>query len=154
MGSFKQSLNQDIILVRFLFHWDTQDRVFLYRYRWRIRKECCTVERIHSSNEAGCGKASGKTPAYAVMRRAIANAPYYRTQVTGFTAETYLKGTGKVTSIPAVLKLSKEVRTESKKMLGKLFLLEEQRKVTFKAPNIWKDTVKAVTVILFRKRFR
>ena len=28
-------------------------------------------------------------------------------------------------------------------MLGKLFLLEEQRKVTFKAPNTWKDTVKA-----------
>lgn len=34
-------------------------------------------------------------PACSVMRKAIANAPYYRTQVKGFRAGTYLKGTGK-----------------------------------------------------------
>lgn len=107
-----------------------------------LEKNVVLAERIYSLNEVSVVKGA-EDPAYAVMRRAIANAPYYRTQVTGFTAETYLKGTGKVKSIPAVLKLSKEVRTESKKMLGKLFLLEEQRKVTFKAPNTWKDTVKA-----------
>ena len=67
------------------------------------------------------------------MRKAIANAPYYRTQVKGFRAGTYLKGTGKMKTIPAILKLSKEVRKESKELLGKLFVMEEQRVVTFKA---------------------
>lgn len=40
-------------------------------------------------------------------------------------------------TIPAILKLSKEVRKESKEFLGKLFVMEEQRVVTFKAPSTW-----------------
>lgn len=107
-----------------------------------LEKNVILVERIYSLNEVNVIKGA-EDPAYAVMRKVIANAPYYRTQVTGFTAGTYLKGTGKVKNIPAVLRLSKEVRTESKKLLGKLFLMEEQRRVTFKAPDTWKDTIMA-----------
>ena len=80
-------------------------------------------------------------PAYAVMRRAIARAAYHRTQVKGYRAGTYLKGTGKGTSIPAVLKLSKEVRKDAKEWLGKLFVLEEQQVVNFTAPNVWNNRV-------------
>ena len=107
-----------------------------------VEKNIVLAERIYSLNEVNVVKGA-EDPAYAVMRRAIANAPYYRTQVKGFTAGTYLKGTGKVKNIPAVLKLSKEVRKESKKLLGKLFLLEEQREVIFKAPDVWENRVKA-----------
>lgn len=107
-----------------------------------LEKNIVLTERIYSLNEVNVVKGA-EDPAYAVMRRAIANAPYYRTQVKGFTAGTYLKGTGKVKNIPAVLKFSKEVRKESKKLLGKLFLLEEQREVIFKAPDVWENRVKA-----------
>ena len=107
-----------------------------------LEKNIVLAERIYSLNEVNVVKGA-EDPAYAVMRKAIANAPYYRTQVKGFTAGTYLKGTGKVKNIPAVLKLSKEVRKESKKLLGKLFLLEEQREVIFKAPDVWENRVKA-----------
>lgn len=107
-----------------------------------VLKNIVLAERIYSLNEVNIVKGA-EDPAYAVMRKAIAYAPYYRTQVKSYTAGTYLKGTGKVNSIPAVLKLSKEIRKDSKKMMGKLFLLEEQREVTFKAPNVWENKVKA-----------
>lgn len=98
------------------------------------------TERIYSLPEVNVLKGM-EDPAYAVMRKAIAKASFYRTQIKGFTAGTYLKGTGKGTSIPALLKISKEVRKDAKEFLGKLFLLEEQQVVTFIAPNIWSKRV-------------
>lgn len=97
-------------------------------------------ERTYALPEVNITK-SKEDPAYAVMRQAIARASYYRNQVKGFTAGTYLKGTGKGTSIPALLKISKDVRKASKEWLGKLFVLEEQQVVTFTAPNIWNKRV-------------
>lgn len=99
-------------------------------------------ERIYALPEVAIAK-KGEDPAYAVMRKAIARASYHRTQVKGFKAGAYLKGTGRGTSIPALLKLSKEVRTKSKEMLGKLFLLEEQQVITFTAPAHWDKRVLA-----------
>lgn len=105
-------------------------------------KSVVLAERVYSLPEVSVTK-NHEDPAYAVMRRAIARAPYYCTQIKEFTAGTYLKGTGKGTSIPGILKLSKEVRKESKELLGKLFLMEEQQLITFKAPNIWSKRVLA-----------
>ena len=100
------------------------------------------AERTYSLPEVSITKGN-EDPAYAVMRKAIARAPYYRTQIKSYTAGTYLKGTGKGTSIPAVLKLSKEVRKDAKEWLGKLFVLEQQQIVNFTAPNIWNNKVLA-----------
>lgn len=105
-------------------------------------KDIVLAERTYSLPEVSITKGS-EDPAYAVMRRAIARAPYYRTQIKSYTAGTYLKGTGKGTSIPAVLKLSKEVRKGAKEWLGKLFVLEQQQIVNFTAPNIWNNKVLA-----------
>ncbi len=107
-----------------------------------VEKNIVLSEQIYSLREVNVVKGA-EDPAYSVMRKAIANAPYYRTQVKGFRAGTYLKGTGKMKTIPAILKLSKEVRKESKEFLGKLFVMEEQRVVTFKAPSTWENQVKA-----------
>lgn len=105
-------------------------------------KDIVLAERTYSLPEVSITKGN-EDPAYAVMRRAIARAPYYRTQIKSYTAGTYLKGTGKGTSIPAVLKLSKEVRKGAKEWLGKLFVLEQQQIVNFTAPNIWNNKVLA-----------
>ena len=100
------------------------------------------AERVYSLPEVNIRK-NAEDPAYAVMRKAIAYASYHRTLVEEFTASVYLKGTGKGISIPGILKLSKEVRKESKELLGKIFLLEEQQVVTFKAPNVWSRRILA-----------
>lgn len=81
-------------------------------------------------------KRGREDPAYAVMRRSHSQCTLLPDSSERLLPGTYLKGTGKVKNIPAVLKLSKEVRKESKKLLGKLFLLEEQREVIFKAPDV------------------
>lgn len=48
--------------------------------------------------------ASGENPAYYIMRRAIAMAPYYRKQVSKFSCKVYLKGSGVFEKIPSLLK--------------------------------------------------
>lgn len=103
-------------------------------------KNLILAERIYSLPEVSVLKGS-EDPAYAVMRKAIARASYYRTQIKGFKAGTYLKGTGKGTSISALLKVSKSVRKASKEFLDKLFVLEEQQQVTFTAPDTWNSRV-------------
>lgn len=105
-----------------------------------LTRDIVLAERIYELREVSITN-GGEDPAYAVMRRAIANAPYYREWVKSYTAGVYLKGTGKVKEIPAILKLSKEVRKESKEVLGKLFLMEDQREVKFTAPGTWNNRV-------------
>lgn len=48
--------------------------------------------------------ASGENPAYYIMRRAIAMAPYYRNQVSHYSCKVYLKGSGVMEKIPSLLK--------------------------------------------------
>ena len=85
-------------------------------------KDIVLAERTYSLPEVNITKGN-EDPAYAVMRKAIARAPYYRTQIKSYTAGTYLKGTGKGTAIPAVL--------------------EQQQIVNFTAPNVWNNKVLA-----------
>lgn len=107
-----------------------------------LEKNIVLAERVYELLEVNVTKGR-EDPAYAVMRQAIAHAPYYRTQVKSYRAGTYLKGTSKINEIPAILKLSKEVRKESKDLVGKLFVLEDQREVWFTAPATWDSQVKA-----------
>lgn len=107
-----------------------------------VEKNIILSERIYQLKEVNITK-DNEDPAYTVIRQAIAYAPYYRTYVKRYSAGTYLKGTGKINKIPALLKISKSVREEAKKYVGRLFLLEEQRKVKFTAPNTWDNEVLA-----------
>lgn len=109
-----------------------------------VEQDIVLAERVYELREVSITKNS-EDPAYAVMRQVIAYAPYYRTFVKRYTAGTYLKGTGKIKKIPAVMKISKSVREDAKKYVGRLFVLEEQRRVTFTAPNTWNNEVKAYT---------
>ena len=105
-----------------------------------INQTIILKERIYSLHEVVINN-KGEDPAYAIMRKAIAYAPYNRNLVKGYSAEMYLKGSGKLKSIPSVLKISKSVREDARKYMGKLFLLEEQRKVIFKSPDTWEGEV-------------
>lgn len=109
-----------------------------------LEKEIILSERVYELKEVSITR-NNEDPAYAVMRKAIAYAPFYRTYVKTYTADTYLKGTGKLKHVPAVFKLSKDVRKETKKYLDKLLVMEEERSVTYTAPNSWKNEIKAYT---------
>jgi hypothetical protein len=82
--------------------------------------------------------ASGEDPAYYVMRKAIAMGDYYTKQVSQYNNMVYLKGSGKVTSVPRLLKkqLAKEGITPNK-----TFVTENISKIHFELPDKVKEEV-------------
>ncbi len=88
----------------------------------------------------------GEDPAYAIMRKAIAHAPFYRFQVKAYQADVYIKGTlktGKLPSLGSVL--IGDQKTKIKNLSNKLFLMESQNEVKFKAPNTYDQKVVALS---------
>ncbi|MCD7900106.1 MAG: DUF5686 and carboxypeptidase regulatory-like domain-containing protein [Bacteroides sp.] len=109
-----------------------------------LEKNITLTERVYELREVNITR-DNEDPAYSVMRQAIARAPFYQTYVRNYTADVYMKGTGKLNRIPAILKISKEIREDAKKYMGKLFVMEEKRKVTYTAPNKWENEIVAYT---------
>ncbi len=86
-------------------------------------------------------------PAYAIMRQAIAMAPFYLHQVNTYEAEVYMKGTVKVDHIPRLLK-ARINNKELQNITDKLFLLESQNEIKFKAPNNYEERILAFSTTL------
>lgn len=107
-----------------------------------LAKNIILKERVYELREVSITR-TNEDPARAVMRKAIACAPKYQTYVKSYTADTYLKGSGRLNHIPGILKLSKEVRTGADKYLERTFLLEEQRTVKYTAPSTWENQIHA-----------
>lgn len=82
--------------------------------------------------------------AMSVMRRAIAKAPFHRQQVRGYESTLYMKGSMKVTKIPALLRLQAG-RSRTGLVLNKLFLIESHSQIVYSYPNNYDETVKAVS---------
>lgn len=76
--------------------------------------------------------ASGEDPAYYVMRKAIAMGDYYTKQVSEYDNTVYLKGSGKITSVP---RLFKKKLAEQDISVGKTFVTENISKIHFELPN-------------------
>ncbi|RXQ95828.1 carboxypeptidase-like regulatory domain-containing protein [Ancylomarina salipaludis] len=76
--------------------------------------------------------ASGEDPAYFVMRKAIVMGDYYSKQVCEYSNMVYLKGSGKVTKVPGLLKkkLAEEGITANK-----TFVTENISKIHFLLPD-------------------
>jgi hypothetical protein len=83
----------------------------------------------------------GEDKSYAVIRRAIAKADYHRNQLDAYTAEVYIKGTGKVNKLPGVLKLfvDKEDRKEMEEVTKRPFTTESTSKVEYTRPKTYKQ---------------
>lgn len=83
-------------------------------------------------------------PAYPVMRKVIAHAPYHLRQVKSYESNVYLKGTFKVEKIPALIKIQIQDK-EMKEMVGKLFVVESQNEVNYHQPDQYKQHVVALS---------
>ncbi|HET6557784.1 MAG TPA: DUF5686 and carboxypeptidase regulatory-like domain-containing protein [Prolixibacteraceae bacterium] len=75
---------------------------------------------------------SGENPAYYIMRRAIAMAPYYRKQVSKYSCKVYLKGSGVFEKIPSLLK--KEMKKNGLKE-NQPFVMETVSLIDFELPD-------------------
>ncbi len=106
-----------------------------------VRKVIILQEVVYELSEvhfSGRGEDRGN----AIMRKAISRAPFFRYQAKEYEAESYLKGTMKITKIPAVAKLRFK-KKEINMILNKLFLVESISTIAFKSPNNYVQTIKA-----------
>ena len=76
--------------------------------------------------------ASGEDPAYYIMRRAIALAPYYQKQVLKYSCKVYLKGSGVFEKIPFLLK--KQMKKGNMKV-NEPFVMETLSQIDFELPD-------------------
>lgn len=81
-------------------------------------------------------------PAYYIIRRAIAMAPYYNNYIKSYTYEGYLKGTFKIDKLPKIGSYTVN-DVDMKKYIGKDFTVESLADVSYDAPNRFKLNVKA-----------
>ena len=90
--------------------------------------------------------ANDENPADRIMRKVIAYAPYYRNQVLGYRSNTYTKGNFRIDKIPGLIKKMSKVNDQKidfDAIIGKTFVMESDNEITFKAPNEYKQRVKA-----------
>jgi len=84
-------------------------------------------------------------PAYEIMRKAIAKAPYYQNKVESYKAEAYIKGNMELTKVSGfVEKMAKlEEGISISDFKNKTFVQESYSEVEFIAPDNYKQVVKA-----------
>ncbi|MBV5315825.1 MAG: carboxypeptidase-like regulatory domain-containing protein [Prolixibacteraceae bacterium] len=85
--------------------------------------------------------ASGEDPAYYIMRRAIALAPYYQKQVSKYSCKVYLKGSGVFDKIPFLFE--KQMKKDGVKE-NEAFVMETVSKIDFELPDKLKQQVLAM----------
>jgi hypothetical protein len=79
-------------------------------------------------------------PAYGIMRRAIAMAPYYMNQVSEFNSDVYMKGSLQIIKISKLVKrLAKDELEEYKE--GNTYVEESFNEIQFTAPNKYTQKV-------------
>ncbi|NLE34950.1 MAG: carboxypeptidase-like regulatory domain-containing protein [Bacteroidales bacterium] len=80
--------------------------------------------------------ASGRDPAYFIMRRAIGMAPFHLNQVRMYRAEVYIRGGGSVDKIPEMMKRRMKIEAnEGDLREGKYYFSEAVSIITFNAPD-------------------
>src|SRR5688572_7944890 len=84
---------------------------------------------INSSNE---------DPAYTIMRKAIAKAKYHTQQLDSYSAQVYIKGTGKLVDYPWLAKKALEKEGIKK---NQAFVTESVSEIKFTRPNKFEEKV-------------
>ncbi len=80
--------------------------------------------------------ASGKDPAYFIMRKAIGMAPFHLNQVKMYRAEVYIKGGGSIDKIPVMLRRHMKIEANDAEFReGRYYFSESLNMITFTAPD-------------------
>lgn len=80
--------------------------------------------------------ATGKDPAYFMMRKAIGMAPFHLRQIKTYKAEVYIRGGGSIDKIPVMLKRRLKIEAnEGNLEEGKYYFSESLNHITFTTPD-------------------
>ncbi len=102
-----------------------------------IRQDIIMPQQAYLLNEA---EVSGgkEDPSYPIMRKAIAKSSYHRQQVDKYTCEVYLKGGGRLTSIPWFLE---DVMEEEGIDTSATFVTESVSEISYTRPGNYEEKV-------------
>lgn len=91
--------------------------------------------------------AGDEDPAYRIMRKAIAYAPYYRYQISEYHAEAYIKGSLTIDKIPGIFKRAMKVNSSDldiNTLIGQPLVMESQSQIHFTSPERYSQNVVAL----------
>ncbi len=100
-----------------------------------ITKNVILTEQVFMIPEVRIS-ASGKDPAFFIMRKAIGMAPFHLNQVKKYRAEVYIKGGGKIDKLPKMIQ--KQIKVEANETQikeGQYYFTESLNVITFTAPD-------------------
>jgi hypothetical protein len=80
--------------------------------------------------------ATGKDPAYFMMRKMIGIAPFHLNQVSMYEAEVYIRGGGRIDKIPKMIRRRMKTDTDEEQLVeGKYYFTESVNNIKFIAPD-------------------
>ena len=87
-------------------------------------------------------------PAYTIMRKAIAKAKYHTQQIDSFSANVYIKGSGRLKGVPGLFRkrIEKELAKEGIDSTT-AFTIESISELEYKRPNQYKERVISVRTV-------
>jgi hypothetical protein len=83
-------------------------------------------------------KGTKEDPAYTIMRKAIAKAKYHSNQIDTFSAQVYMKGSGRLKNSPFFLR--KKLKEEGIDSTS-AFVSESVSRISYKRPNVYSERV-------------
>jgi hypothetical protein len=87
--------------------------------------------------------AKAEDPAYTIMRKTISMARFKVLELDGYTARTYVKGSGQVKEVSSLMKMiaGKKIEKEAGVKIGQVYLIESINDLNFKQPSIVNEKV-------------
>lgn len=81
-------------------------------------------------------------PAYPIMRRVVAMAPFYLNCVKNYNANVYLKGTAKIEKVPKIMQKQFKASVNGSTMgIGDVYVGESISEIEFNAPDVYHQKI-------------
>ncbi|MFA9388784.1 MAG: DUF5686 and carboxypeptidase regulatory-like domain-containing protein [Prolixibacteraceae bacterium] len=107
----------------------------------RIEKNIVLPEQSYQLHEIRVYK-DNVDPAYPIMRRAVAMAPYYLNQIKAYNADLYLKGTAKIDRVPKLIEKQFKAEVNGSTMgLGDVYVGESFSEIEYTAPDVYHQKI-------------
>ncbi|MBB6004599.1 DUF5686 and carboxypeptidase regulatory-like domain-containing protein [Arcicella rosea] len=128
------------IIFQYLGHKNLEKKVV-------IQNETITLDAVLEEQAISLKEvefsAKSEDPAYTIIRKTISMARFKILEINEYSARTYVKGTGQVSEVSALMKAiaGKRIEKESGLKIGQVYVLESINDVNVKQPSAVKEKV-------------
>lgn len=140
--SIKTGIGKHTLVFRFLGHSPKTYTVELESVNSDKKLDVVLEEQAVALAEVNVGGLK-EDPAIGIMRRMIAMAPFHLKELDAYEAKAYVKGSGKVTEVSALVKMlgGKKIEKEMGVKVGSTYVLEGINQISYQKPNRLQEKV-------------